>query len=140
MVRDYLLSAEVRYFDDVVVASRQIERDEPLVQDALSVETQEITGRLGRYFRSVSDLKGMRTRTRVMAGRQVDPRMVEQIPAVERRDQVHIRAEIGRVAVSTLGEARESGAIGDRILVENLSSGEKVLAEVMGPGVVRVLF
>ncbi len=48
--------------------------------------------------------------------------------------------QFGVVQAAALGVATESGVVGDRIVVQNLDSREKLLAEVIGPGVVRALF
>ena len=140
LLREYLLSAEVRYFDRVVVAARSIRRGEPITEEAVRVERREVTTMLGRYSTDLSELEGMRAKMRIGFGRPIGVRYVERIPAVERGDRVRIRADVGRITASTAGLAAGSGAIGDRIVVQNLSSREKLLAEVVAPGVVRVIF
>ncbi len=139
VIREYLMSANVRYFDQVVVASRPILRGEPVLE-AVRVERREVTTRLGRYVREASELEGMRARTRIGTGRPIDTRYVERIPAVERKDRVRIQANVGGIRAVTVGVAKESGAIGDRIVVENIDSREKLLVEVLAPGVVQVVF
>ena len=57
-----------------------------------------------------------------------------------RGDRVRIQVAVGRVVASTEGVAAEAGAVGERIVVQNLSSREKLVAEVVSPGVVRIVF
>jgi flagella basal body P-ring formation protein FlgA len=57
---------------------------------------------------------------------------------IERRERVTIRYQRNGVVITTTGEAMEDGAIGDQIMVENLSSEEKVSAEVKKNGLVEV--
>ncbi len=140
MVADYLMLADVQYFDQVVVASRPISRGEPIADGAVAAERREVTTILGRYVTDVSELEGMRAKMRIGFGRPVNKRYLERIPAVERGDTVRIRADVGGVTASTVGVANASGAVGERILVRNLSSRQKLLAEVVAPGVVRVVF
>lgn len=47
---------------------------------------------------------------------------------------------MGGVRAVVPGTADESGAVGDRITVRNLGSRERLLAEIVAPGVVRVVF
>jgi flagella basal body P-ring formation protein FlgA len=139
VVREYLLSAGVRYFDQMLVAVRPIQRGEP-VAEGVGLERREVTTRLGRYMTDLSELEGMRAKTRIGAGRPIDMRNVEPIPAVERKDRVSIRVNVGTIRASIEGVATESGVIGDRIVVQNVSSREKLLAEIVAPGVVQVIF
>jgi flagella basal body P-ring formation protein FlgA len=139
-VERHPVSADVTFYDDVAVADREILRDEPLTEAAVRFERRDVTRRLGRYVGSAEQLDGMRARSRISAGRLLDPRLMEQTPAVERRDQVRIEAVVGGVRAVVLGTADEAGAVGDRITVQNLESRERLLAEIVAPGVVRVVF
>ena len=139
-VERHLLSADVRYFDHVAVADREIGRGETLQAGALRLEQREVTTRLGRYVRSLEGAEKMRTRSRIRAGRPVDERLLEPVPAVERRDQVRIEARVGAVIALALGVATESGTVGDRIVVQNIDSREKLLTEIVAPGLVRAVF
>ena len=140
VIREYLLSANVSYFDEVAVAARPIQRHEPIDEGAIAMERREVTTILGRYVRDAAELEGMRAKMRIGFGRPIDRRYVERAPVVERGDRVRIQVVIGGVTASTDGVAGESGAVGERIVVKNPSSREKLVAEVMAPGVVRVGF
>jgi len=139
-VAQHLVSADVKFFADVAVADREIRRNESMTVDAIRFERLEVTGRMGRYIGSVSELTGLRSRSRISAGRIVDPMLLEETPAVERRDRVRIKVVIGTVRAFAAGMATESGVVGDRIIVQNLDSREKLLAEVVAPGVVQAVF
>lgn len=140
VIREYLLAADVSYFDEVVVAARPIQRHEPIDEGAVAMERREVTTILGRYVGDVAELEGMRAKMRIGFGRPIDRRYVERTPMVERGDRVRIQVVIGGVRASTDGVAGESGAMGERILVQNPSSREKLVAEVIAPGVVQVGF
>ena len=140
VIREYLLAADASYFDEVVVAARPIQRHEPIDEGAVAMERREVTTILGRYVGDVAELEGMRAKMRIGFGRPIDRRYVERTPMVERGDRVRIQVVIGGVRASTDGVAGESGAMGERILVQNPSSREKLVAEVIAPGVVQVGF
>ena len=139
-VEQHLVSADVRYYDEVAVADREIRRNESMTVDAVRFDRLEVTGRMGRYVGSMAELAGLRSRSRISAGRRLDPLLLEATPAVERRDRVRIRAVVGTVQAYATGMATESGVVGDRIVVQNLDSREKLLAEVIGPGIVQAVF
>jgi len=140
LVREYQLVADVRYYDDVVVAARSIARGESLGAEAVLIERRDVTMILGKYFSSVKELDGKQAKMRIGFGRPLNAHYVEARPLVERGDMVRIEAKIGGIVAVTTGLARDKGAQGDHIVVMNTNSREKLLAEVVGPGKVRVLF
>lgn len=138
VVQSFPVTAVVRYFDDVVVAARPIERGESLQSEAVTIERREVTTLLGRYLRDPGALQGKQARMGIGFGRVIDARYAESIPLVNRGDQVQIRVAVGGIQAVAHGVATQSGAAGDRILVQNTASREKLLAEVVAPGVVKV--
>jgi flagella basal body P-ring formation protein FlgA len=66
--------------------------------------------------------------------------MLEDPPLVEKGKRVLIRAENELIRVTTLGKVLEEGRAGDQIQVMNIGSGKVVLATVVGPGTVEVVF
>jgi flagella basal body P-ring formation protein FlgA len=58
---------------------------------------------------------------------------------IERGDPVRMQLEAGGLAVTAQGVALEAGAIGERIRVRNITSQAVLEAEVIRPGVVRIV-
>ena len=140
VVREYRVIAEVRYFDDVVVALQPIDRGDPIDEGAVTVERREVTMLLGKYFSGLEALSDMRAKMRIGMGRPLSSHYLERIPLVERGDMVRIEAKVGGIVATTVGVAKDDGAHGERIVVQNSNSREKLLAEVIAPGKVRVIF
>ncbi|MGA1196597.1 MAG: flagellar basal body P-ring formation chaperone FlgA, partial [Candidatus Latescibacterota bacterium] len=140
LVREYQMMADVRYLDDVVVAMRSIERGELIDEGSVTIERCDVTMLLGKYFSSMEQLEGLQAKMRIGLGRPLNMHYLEQRPLVERGDMVRIEAKVGGIVAVTMGLAKDKGAEGDHIVVMNTTSREKLLAEVIGPGKVRVLF
>ncbi|MBT4139545.1 MAG: flagellar basal body P-ring formation protein FlgA [Candidatus Latescibacteria bacterium] len=140
LVREYRLVADVRYFDDVVVAARSIVRGERVGEEAVMIERRDVTMILGKYYSSIDELEGLQAKMRIGFGRPLSMHYLEKRPLVERGDMVRIEAKVGGIVAVTMGLAKDKGAKGDHVIVVNTSSREKLLAEVIGPGKVRVLF
>lgn len=140
VVETFPIVANVKYFDQVLVASRPIQRGEHLTSEALSIERRPVTTILGRYVTDPAGLEGKRAKMRIPFGRHIDPRFVEQIPDISRGDRVLIEVRVGGIRASADGVASQNGVIGDKIVVQNSSSREKLLAEVVESGRVRVAF
>jgi len=140
LVREYQMMADVRYLDDVVVAMHPIERGELINEGSVTIERCDVTMLLGKYFSNMEQLEGLQAKMRIGLGRPLNMHYLEQRPLVERGDMVRIEAKVGGIVAVTMGLAKDKGAEGDHIVVMNTTSREKLLAEVIGPGKVRVLF
>ena len=140
VVETFPIVANVKYYDHVLVASRPIQRGEQLASEAFSIERRPVTTILGRYVNSLAELEGKRAKMRIPFGRHIDPRFIEQIPDVSRGDRVLIEVQVGVIRASADGIASQNGIVGEKIVVQNSSSREKLLAEVVEPGRVRVAF
>ena len=140
IVESIRIVANVASYDHVLVASRPIQRGETLESEAFSIEHRPVTTILGRYVYDPAQLDGKRAKMRIPFGRHIDPRFVETIPDISRGDRVMIEVNVGGIHASADGVASQSGVVGDKIVVHNSSSREKLLAEVIEPGRVRVAF
>lgn len=140
LVQEHRMVADVRYFDEVVVALNPIMRGDVIDAGSVIVERRDVTMLLGKYFSNLDQLEGMQAKMRIGMGRPINTHYIEERPLVERGDMVRIEAKVGGIVAVTMGLAKDKGAEGDHIVVMNTTSREKLLAEVIGPGKVRVLF
>lgn len=138
-LRSLIITAETAYFDTVAVAARPLRHGDLLTPDAVRFERREVTQALGRTFSRPEELEGLRMRTMIPAGRVLDRRLTEGVPLIRRGEMVTVLAEVGAVTVSTQGKALSDGAAGDPIFVEN-GERQKIQAQVVKPGVVKVIF
>ena len=81
---------------------------------------------------------GLQLRRQVAAGQPLATSDLMRPSAVLRGGTVQVTLAVAGLAVSGQGVALESGAIGERIKVQNIGSRAVLLAEVVGPGLVRV--
>jgi flagella basal body P-ring formation protein FlgA len=84
-------------------------------------------------------LIGMQVKRQLSAGVPVAVADLMQPTQVTRGDPVRLQLEVSGLSLTGQGMALESGAAGDLIRVRNISSQAVLEAEVVGPGVVRVL-
>jgi flagella basal body P-ring formation protein FlgA len=89
--------------------------------------------------RDLSAVVGMQLKQQVAAGVPIPLAELMQPTQVTRGDPVRLVLEVGGLSLSGQGTALESGAIGERIRVRNVSSQAVLEAEVVRPGVVRVM-
>jgi len=120
----------------VVVLARDVRRGEVLSADDVEVKPASPGGRPG--LADPRAVLGKRLRRTLRAGAVLTERDVETVPVVERGDLVRLVARVGAITATTLGRAVEAAGIGERVRVENLSSGRTVAGVVREAGVVDV--
>jgi flagella basal body P-ring formation protein FlgA len=132
------LPVSVNISGEAMVAARPLGRGERLTPSALRTDTVVVNAiRRGAITRE-DQLVGMEMRRGVNAGTVFTPDLLLAPAAVERGDHVIISASNGNFSVNSRGKALASGAIGEQVLVENLSSSRTVRARVAAPGRVEI--
>jgi flagellar basal body P-ring formation protein FlgA len=132
------LRARLAVYETVAVAARPLGRGERLSVGDIELQRQDVSRLSGGYRTRIQDVVGMEVRRSVRAGIVLDRSVVKPPILVSRGERVSITASSGVVQVSMDGKALDSGARGELIEVLNLSSRQKLEAEVIAPGVVRV--
>jgi flagella basal body P-ring formation protein FlgA len=118
----------------VVVAGRAIERGENITRDCLKTVSRDIT--VLRYtpyydFEKLGSVTASRT---IPAGTILHEKLLVLTPVVVKGDLVYVTADRGAVKVSVPALARENGAIGERIWVENSETHKIFQVEITGTG------
>ena len=91
------------------------------------------------YFSRIQDVVGLRAKRSVASGTTLHAGLLQRAKLIKRGGQVDIVSIIGGLQVRMRGKALADGGRGDRIQVENLSSGRVVSGTVVSSGVVHVL-
>lgn len=126
---------------DVLQAAGPIARGDVLRMSALRSAPAALSGVRGKPL-TESDLKDSLTAKRALApGEVLTWENVERRVLVKNGQTVRMElSSAGGMCISTQGQAKMSGALGDNIEVLNVSSGAKVRAVVSGPQTVTVPF
>jgi flagella basal body P-ring formation protein FlgA len=126
------VSAKVRLFDTVAVAARKLGRLQSVADSDLRLERREVTGFTDGYFTALGDFGNMRTTRLVIAGTVLQNMDVEAIPVVKRGTGVVVAVVVGGVTVISKARALEDGELGDTIKVQDVVTGKRLAATVMG--------
>jgi flagella basal body P-ring formation protein FlgA len=123
----------------VVTAKASIPRGSLLTSDNCSVERKDITNFAGLPFSSFSQLKDM------IANRTIGPetilheKLTTRMPVIGKDEQVYVIVDRGTVRISIIMRAREQGALGDKIWVENELTHKLLKTKIIGKGKVELL-
>jgi flagella basal body P-ring formation protein FlgA len=140
VVRNIPVRIDVEALAGMVVPLHQIEYGAILTAADLVVQKREITQNSHLAARKIDDVVGKRARTTLRANQPVRADQVEKIPLIKNGQMVTIIAENSVMKISVNGMAHSSGAEGDIIRVQNLTSFKEIPAKVIDASTVQVAF
>jgi flagella basal body P-ring formation protein FlgA len=124
----------------MVVAARTLERGEVLTASDLALARRDLAHVQGRFLSSTAEAVGLRVKNSLRANSPVRGDYLERVPVVKSGQMVMIVVENEVVKITASGRAKGSGAVGDLIAVQNLSSQKDIAARVVDASTVRVDF
>lgn len=132
------LPARVRIFDQVVVAANELPRGEPIAASALKLERRDLSRLQRGYYLDIAEVSGKVAGRRIRRNKAISPSQVKTPMAVRRGATVSILAHFSGIEARMKGKALTPGGVGDKIRVENLSSGRELEARIVSAGTVKV--
>ncbi|MEW6266666.1 MAG: flagellar basal body P-ring formation chaperone FlgA [Thermodesulfobacteriota bacterium] len=135
-----LVNAKVDMSVPAVVAARRLEKGRRIEPGDLKPAKVSVAQVREGALTDPSQAVGLVCRGRLQPGQPVLARDLVKAEVVSRGDMVTIVAQSGPLKVATLGQAKQSGAVGDQVAVINVNSHKTVLARVIGEGLVEVAF
>jgi flagella basal body P-ring formation protein FlgA len=133
------VTAQVDLSVQVLVAARALPRGRELAAEDLTLAFLPYT--LARGALSDPDQAlGATLKTALAAGAPLRERSLAQSFLVLNGDIVVLVARQGNLNVTTTGEAKADGSLGDIITIMNQSSKKNVRGRIVGPGRVEVVF
>ena len=124
---------------EVVVAARALRRGDTIDADMLRLDKQRIDRLNGPFF-ATADLLGKEVTRAVGAGQAIEQAHIGAPAVIHSGDLVRIYARKGALNISTQGQARTDGRLGETIQVKNITSNKLIHCRVDGPGTVSVEF
>lgn len=140
VLRNIPVRVDVEALADAVVSVRQIEHGSTISAADLTLQKRELTQSSHIGVRSIDEATGKKARTTIRANQPVRADQIERVPLVKSGQMVTIVAETGVFKISVTGKAHSSGAAGDIIRVQNLTSLKEIPAKVIDGSTVQVAF
>jgi flagella basal body P-ring formation protein FlgA len=123
----------IRRFAEVLVAADKIKRHETLGEQQFELKRTDVTSLREQPVISTAELVGQRAKRNLRMGSILTTGAMEPVPDIEVGGEVTIvfTDDWGTITVS--GRALETGWVGSRVRVKNLTSGKVVVGTVV-PG------
>lgn len=138
--RNIPVKVEVEALADVLVAVRPLERGEVIGNGDIAVQKRDLAKMQGKVCRLASEAVGKRVRTAIRGNNPIRADYLERISLVKSGQLVTIIVENDSLRITAAGRARNSGAEGDTVMVQNLASQKEVAARVVDASTVKVDF
>jgi flagella basal body P-ring formation protein FlgA len=132
------MDSEVQVFEDVVVTSQPLAHYEPVTPEKVRLERRNLGDLSFQPLTSLDALEGRQAARPIEVNQVVVASMVELPRVVRRGSVVTLVYESAGLYVETPGRATEPGRVGDRIRVENPSSGKVLEGQILDDRRVRV--
>jgi flagella basal body P-ring formation protein FlgA len=133
------VQVEVEALTDMVIALRQLDYGTIISGADVAIQQRDIASS-GKYTRDPDAIVGRRARTTIKANAAIRTDQVEKVPIIKSGQMVTIVAENEVMKITVAGKAMGSGAEGDTIMVQNLSSLKEIPARVINATTVQVGF
>ena len=134
----FWVKAEVRVYDQVVVAARPLGRQETLSAKDLRLERREITSRTAQIFTRLDDVVGKQSIRAIQSDDVITANAIERPTLLKRGSPITLVFDSGSLRVETQGVAEEGGKMGDLIQVKNSTSGKMLRGVVLDERNVKV--
>jgi len=136
--RRWYVPIRIHWWANVVTVRQELPTRTLLQASMLDVERQDIADHVGVFWTSKAGLLGMRLTRPMHAHSVVFSNMVNRPPLLQRGDYVDILAGNNLFSVRAEGQVMRSGSLGDKVLVQNLRSKERMQAIIIDAHTVRV--
>ena len=130
----------IRRYEDIVVASRKINRNDILAAKDIWIKRIETTNMPGiTTFDRIDPLLGKRILYTIPVGKPITQNMVDDPAVIKKGEIVKILVKIGNLSILTKGVAKEDGYRGRAIKVMNLDTKKELYGEVKDDCTVKII-
>lgn len=138
VVRNLTVRVDVEALAETVVTRRQLDHGSIISADDVALQKREINQNSYLAARTVDEVIGKKTRSTLRANQAVRSDQLDKVPLIKSGQMVTIIAETDALKVSVAGKAKSSGAEGDIIRVQNLTSHKEIPARVLNSTTVQI--
>ncbi|MBW1709100.1 MAG: flagellar basal body P-ring formation protein FlgA [Deltaproteobacteria bacterium] len=135
------VAGQINLFRKVVAAARTIEKGQIIRADDLKIVRVNLTRFKKATLTDPKQVIGkICRRRRLHAGQPIQAKDLSNPTVVKRGDTITILVEYGTLRITTIGQAKQDGAVGEKIPVLNLDSKKIVMAKLLSPNLAQIDF
>jgi flagella basal body P-ring formation protein FlgA len=134
------VTATIEVRGPAVVTRKPLGRHKPIAAEDIEVQILDLANLPANVLSDPGAVIGKRTRRAIGALTPLRADSIELPPLVKRGDLVVIMAESENLKITTLGQVKKKGRLGERIPVVNLDSKKVLHAVVVDANTVKIDF
>jgi flagella basal body P-ring formation protein FlgA len=123
----------------VIIAKTPISRGTVLSAENCVLERKDITHFASNPFTGLSQVNDLVANRMIQPETILHEKLTSRMPIIGKDEQVYVIVDRGQVRVSIIMRAREQGALGDKIWVENELTHKLIKTKIIGKGKVELL-
>jgi flagella basal body P-ring formation protein FlgA len=139
-VQRVMLSGWVHLFKDIPYTVHPLKKDTVISEKDMKLVRKDVSKLPLNVVADAKIVIGKKLKHSLGSGAYLRENMLDDVPVVNRGDQVVIVAESGAIRVTVIGKTLEEGCPGDIIRVKNAMSKRVITAQVVDASTVRVQF
>ncbi|MEE9170196.1 MAG: flagellar basal body P-ring formation chaperone FlgA [bacterium] len=124
--KKFVTTVRLKTFDHIVVAASRLNKGQQMAEENLAFRRTETTNLQRKYFTSVAEVASLQTKKMVADGKPIFVDTVELPDIIHRGDVVRLIVKLKNLHVTATAKALENGRRGEKITVENLTTGKKL--------------
>ena len=132
-------SVNVRVYDTVLIANRDLTFDKPVMETDFRVEEVAVDGR-NEYVKDYEAIKGLVPSRFIQAGSPISLSYFQTAVVIQSNQTVRILIRQNGIVASATGVALNRGRVGQMIRVRNTSSGKIITGKVVDAQTVEVVY
>lgn len=134
------MSGDLQLFGTVLSTTQRLNRNGIISSEDIAAKRQDISMLDTGLIHDPKKAIGQKLKLSLPAGAILYTQFLDAPPLINRGDRVTIMAKSQAIQITTPGEARNSGGLGEMVRVKNLTSRREIQARVLDNGVVETNF
>lgn len=135
----FYITARIERLRSIALAKHNLDRGTVISREDIRVDKRRTSQAASSRYSTPETIPGMVVKRPIGEGEIIRSSSLTEPLAVQKGDQVKIRAQTGSVSIITSGTAMAKGKIGEQIRVKNSSSEQIIKARISDTGQVDVL-
>ncbi len=136
--KNQIITADIRWMDQVVVAEENIKQGEIIKESDLRVVEKDVTYLNTPYLNDKSKAVGLTVKRMFQRGQVIDESVLKKPIVVRYGQPIQLLMENGPLKLTIEAQAKGAGAVGDSIPVYIIQSKTKLQATIVDHGLARL--
>ena len=138
LVKQFHIMVDLSIYIDVVIATKKLKRGEIVQREKISIKRLKFSWDYGNLIKSINSAVGLATKQVIREGEILKRSWLREPPDIRRGDKIKVQILSRDLVVTTSGEVKEDGLVGDKVKIVCAATGKHVYGIVQSPQLVTI--